>query len=524
MRKLTATIPLVLAVFAASASSAPAQEAAAAPAYVPGEVIVGLESGKTKLVELPPQVGVGEGAADLREQPGVAYALPNYIAHASAVPNDRGLFSAAGDWRRTQWNFLPCGSLCGQAPAPLAFEARGGINALAAWDTLKKRGAAQGRGARVAVLDTGVAFANSKPTFVRSPDFVSGQFTPGRDLVDGGNRKSKTKGRGLPLDRDGHGTHVTGTIAERTGNKFGLTGLAPKAKIIPVRVLDAQGFGTARDIAAGIRFAAKSRADVINMSFEFATGVDSCNKIKSVCEAIKFAKKRGAVVVAAAGNSSGAPVAFPAGAPNVIGVGRSTKDACLADESRTGAGLDIVAPGGGLPALGTCGAEDPLFSRGETIFQLTFTGAGFKQFGYPGDYQGTSMAAAHVSGVAAMTVASRVLGKNPSPAAVECQLERTARNGAGELGQPYDPMLFGAGLVDAAAAVATRAPGCYATLRESGRSRRRRGRGGRSCSARCRAGTAWPRSCPCCRPGPRRPCAPRRRRGWRRRGRPHAGA
>ena len=58
------------------------------------------------------------------------------------------------------------------------------------------------------------------------------------------------------------------------------------------------------------------------------------------------------------------------------------------------------------------------------IFQLTFTGAGFKQFGYPGDYQGTSMAAAHVSGVAAMTIASRVLGKNPSPAAVECQLER----------------------------------------------------------------------------------------------------
>ena len=87
------------------------------------------------------------------------------------------------------------------------------------------------------------------------------------------------------------------------------------------------------------------------MSFEFAPGVDGCNKIKTVCEAIKFAKKRGALVVAAAGNSNGAPVAFPAGAPNVIGVGRTTKDACLADESRTGAGLDIVAPGGGLPAL-----------------------------------------------------------------------------------------------------------------------------------------------------------------------------
>ena len=459
MRKLTATIPLVLAVIAASAPAAPADETQA-PAYVPGEVIVGLESGKTKLVELPAEVGVGEGAAELREQPNVAYALPNYIARKSAVPNDPGLFSAAGDWRRTQWNFLPCGSLCGQSPTPLAFEARGGINAPAAWDTLKKRGSPLGKGARVAVLDTGVAFANRKPTFVRSPDFASGQFVAGRDFVDGGKRSKKTKGKGLPLDRDGHGTHVAGTIAERTGNKLGLTGLAPKAKVIPVRVLDAQGFGTARDIAAGIRYAAKNRADVINMSFEFAPGVDGCNKIKSVCEAIKFAKKRGAVVVAAAGNSNGAPVAYPAGAPNVIGVGRSTKDACLADESRTGAGLDIVAPGGGVPALAACGADDPLFSRGETILQLTFDGAGFTTFGYPGDYQGTSMAAAHVSGVAAMTIASRVLGKNPSPGQVECQLEGTARRGAGELGQPYDPILFGAGLLDAAAAVASRAPGC----------------------------------------------------------------
>jgi serine protease len=459
MRKLTATIPLALAVIAASAAPAPATDGGTAPAFVPGEVIVGLESGKTKLVQLPESVGVGDGAAELREQPGVAYALPNYIARASAVPNDRGLFSAAGDWRRTQWNFLPCGSLCGQS-APQAFEARGGVNAPAAWDTLKQRGAAQGAGAKVAVLDTGIAFTNIKPTFVRSPDFAPRQFIAGRDFVDGGKRSKQTKGKGLPLDRDGHGTHVAGTIAERTGNKFGLTGLAPKAKIIPVRVLDAQGFGTARDISGGIRYAAKAGADVINMSFEFGLGVDNCNKIKSVCSAIKFAKKRGAVVVAAAGNSNGAPVAFPAGAPNVIGVGRTTKDACLANESRTGAGLDIMAPGGGFPLLTTCGADDSLFSRGETIFQLTLEGVGFKTFGYPGDYQGTSMAAAHVSGIAAMTIASRVLGKHPAPAAVECQLEATARNEANELGQPYDPLQFGAGLIDAAAAVAARAPGC----------------------------------------------------------------
>lgn len=460
MRKLIAIVPLALAVIAASASSAPAQQAPSPPAsYVPGEVLVGLEGGGEKLIELPRSESVGEAIAELRERPGVAYALPNYIARASAVPNDRGLFSAPGDWRRTQWNFLPCGSACGAGP-PQAFQARGGIDAPAAWSTLKKRGVAGGKGVRVAVLDTGVAFASRKPTFLRSPDFARSQFARGRDFVDGGKDRKTGKLKGLPLDRDGHGTHVAGTIAERTGNRFGLTGLVPKAKIIPVRVLDEQGFGTAREIAAGIRFAAKNGADVINMSFEFASGVDSCAKIKSVCSALKLAKKRGVTVAGAAGNSNGEPIAFPAGAPTVIGVGRTTKDACLAAGSRTGAGLDLVAPGGGFPLSPACGADDALFDRSVPIFQLTFNGPGFNSFGYPQDYEGTSMAAAHVSGVAAMVIASRVLGKRPSPAKVECQLEATARKAPGELGQAYDPRLFGAGLIDAGRAVAARASGC----------------------------------------------------------------
>ena len=125
----------------------------------------------------------------------------------------------------------------------------------------------------------------------------------------------------MPLDEDGHGTHVTGTIAERTGNDFGLTGLASRAKIIPVRVLDSEGFGTARNIAKGIRLAANHKAQVINMSFEFSLGVNSCGKIKGICSAIKYAFKKGALVVAAAGNENGEPVAYPAGAPHVIGVG-----------------------------------------------------------------------------------------------------------------------------------------------------------------------------------------------------------
>jgi serine protease len=459
MRKPIATSALVFAAMLAAAAAAPAavaaggsDEVAGSADYVPGELLVRFEGGRERLVELPEGVAVGDAARALGSNPAVAYANPNYLARASAVPNDPGLGAVPGDWRRTQWNFLPCGSLCGQSATPLPFEARGGVNAIDAWDILGQRGRAGAKGAVVAVLDTGVAFMSQRPGYRKSPDFHSSQFLPGRNTVKKGAK---------PLDRDGHGTHITGTIGARTGNNFSLTGLASRARIIPVQVLDAHGFGTARDIGQGIRFAARSGAHVINMSFEFSAAVNSCAKIKSVCSAIRFATKRRAVVVSAAGNQDGEPVALPAGAPNVIGVGRITKDGCLASDSRTGTGLDLVAPGGGLPLSPSCGTDDPIFGRGTTILQLTFDRGNFRHFGYPGGYEGTSMAAAHVSGVAAMVIASGVLGAHPAPAAIECQLEATARRDPAQIGgQAYDPRLFGAGLLDAAAAVRARAPGC----------------------------------------------------------------
>jgi serine protease len=448
MRKLIAISTLVLTAAAIQAAGA-AADAPSHAAYVPGELLVRFDGGGERVVKLPQGVDLSAAEQALDANPAIAYAVPNYIAHASGIPDDPGPSGVPGGWQRTQWNFLPCGSLCGQSPTPLQYQARGGLNAPEAWDILKQRGAAGGKGARVAVLDTGVAYMTKKPDFRKSPDFSRSQFLPGYDFVDHDKE---------PLDEDGHGTHVAGTIGERTNNHIGLTGLAPRAKIIPVRVLDSEGFGTAGNIAKGIRFAADHKAQIINMSFEFSLGVNSCGKIKGICSAIKYAFKKGALVVAAAGNENGEPVAFPAGAPHVIGVGRTTKDACLASESRTGTGLDLVAPGGGYPLLSTCGTDDSLFSRGVPIFQLTITGPGFTHFGYPGGYEGTSMAAAHVSGVAAMVIASRVVGS--SPTAVECQLEATARRSDSELGQPYDPRLFGAGLLDAAAAVRARAPGC----------------------------------------------------------------
>src|SRR6266508_1495583 len=361
MRTLIATFMLAALVALVPAGPAAAAESPDSPAFAPGELLVRFDGGRERLLELPQGVAVGDAARALRTNPAVTYANPNYLAHASAVPNDPGLGTVPGDWRRTQWNFLPCGSLCGQSATPLPFEARGGINAIDAWDILKQRGRAGAKGAVVAVLDTGVAYMSQRPAYRKSPDFLSSQFLPGRNFVKKGTK---------PLDHDGHGTHIAGTIAARTGNNFSLTGLAWRAKIIPVQVLDAQGLGTARDIGQGIRFAVRNGAQVINMSFEFSAAVNSCAKIKSVCSAIRFATKRRAVVVSAAGNENAEPVALPAGAPNVIGVGRVTKDGCLASESRTGSGLDLVAPGGGIPLSLSCGNDDPLFSRAATIIQL----------------------------------------------------------------------------------------------------------------------------------------------------------
>ena len=93
------------------------------------------------------------------------------------------------------------------------------------------------------MLDTGIAYRALGSRFRRSPDFTAGQFVDGYDFVDNDR---------LPLDRNGHGTHVAGTIAEKTNNGIGLTGIAYRAKLMPVRVLDRLGRGRADDIAAGI--------------------------------------------------------------------------------------------------------------------------------------------------------------------------------------------------------------------------------------------------------------------------------
>ena len=423
---------------AAPLAPPPTPPTAAAPDFAPGELVVRLDDQRFgRAMDLPSGIGVHEAVAALRSNPQVAYAVPNYIATASAVPNDPGTVPpTAGPrsgWTALQWNFLPCGNFCAPGTQPLPLQSAGGINALGAWKNLRKDGRPGAKGVIVAVLDTGIAYIDLGTRFRRSPDFGHSQFVPGYDFV------AKDS---LPVDINGHGTHVAGTIAEKTANHIALTGLAYDAKLMPVRVLNGLGNGKSDRIAKGIRFAAKHGAQVINMSFNFGCG----NPVPPVAQAMRFASSRGAVLVASVGNDEPRScVTMPASDPHAIAVGGTTEDGCLGSYSKISPRVDLVAPGGGLPAAGclASGASRP-------IYQLTFRTGSPKHFDIPGFYEGTSMSASHVSGLAAMVIASGVLGPAPTPTQVLDRLQATAR----DLGLPGKDNEFGAGLIDAAAATA----------------------------------------------------------------------
>jgi serine protease len=418
--------------------------------YVPGEVVVGYapmlahttrqtgtralsadSATDEQIVKVRRGESVWEAIARLCRQPGVQYAVPDYIAHQAGgwIPNDSGNTHHPQGWQQLQWNFLP----------------GVGVDAPAAWGHMFAAHRPGGRGVTVAVLDTGVAYRDWGQ-FSKSPDFARTRFVAPYDFV---------AGNPYPLDREGHGTFVAGMIAESTNNHVGLTGLAYGATIMPVRVLDADGNGDSATIARGIRYAVKHGAQVINLSLEFDISI-TASEIPNIIHAIGFAHRHGVVVVAAAGNDSTPKLAYPAAAPAVISVGATTRDLCMAAYSNDGARLDLVAPGGGddasLPGDPNC---HPLRNL-PGVHQMTFSdfdsispGANPNRFGLPGSY-GTSMAAPEVSATAALVIASGVLGPHPSPDRILARLEQTATPLGGSQPNPD----YGYGLLNAGAATA----------------------------------------------------------------------
>ena len=197
---------------------------------------------------------------------------------------------------------------------------RGRQWALSKLDAERAWSISKGAGQKVAVVDSGVANVTD----------LSGQVLSGHDFVTGtGNGQA---------DQNGHGTHVAGIIAAKANNRYGTAGLAPAAKILPVRVLDNKGKGYASDIARGIVWATDHGAGVINLSLGGAYD-------KSMKVAVDYAVSKHRVVVAAAGNSGNGVVSYPAGFTNVMSVAASTDTDTIAGFSSFGPHLDVAAPG-----------------------------------------------------------------------------------------------------------------------------------------------------------------------------------
>ena len=274
--------------------------------------------------------------------------------------------------------------------------------------------ATTGAGATVAVVDTGIDASH--------PD-LQGRVGPGWDFVDGDS---------TPQDGNGHGTHVSGIVAADANNGIGVDSVAPGAHIMPVRVLDSGGSGSDSDVAQGIDWARTHGADVINLSLGGTLPTSGLGIPDEISAAVQRAVDAGIVVVAAAGNDGLPFCENNSMSGKVLCVGAVDKRGNRSFYSSFGSGLSLVAPGGS----DMTGTDEDVLS--------TWNNGGYQELA------GTSQATPHVAGVAALLVSLGVRGQ----AAVQRILAT-----ATDLGTPGPDVQFGAGLVNAQAAVAGLRPG-----------------------------------------------------------------
>ncbi|HEX5062389.1 MAG TPA: S8 family serine peptidase [Kofleriaceae bacterium] len=283
---------------------------------------------------------------------------------------------------------------------------------------------ADGNGVIVAVLDTGVGYEDYA-NFHVLPDLKGITFVKPYNFV------ANNKHAG---DDHGHGSHVTGTIAQVTNNGIGVTGVAMNVKIMPLKVLSAGGSGSVAGIADAIRYAADEGAKVINMSLG---GAFPSRVLK---KAVEYAHAKGVTVVCAAGNESRGKVGYPAAYPGAIAVSATQYDENTTFYSNYGKDIDVAAPGGNT-RVDQNGDGMP-----DGVLQNTIVIGDPTKDDYFG-YMGTSMASPHVAGVAALVVGEGV----SDPDMVEKILKDTARKPKDS--KQYTTDKYGAGIIDAPAAV-----------------------------------------------------------------------
>ena len=376
-------------------------------------------------------------AQQLAAQPDVEYAQARYRLHPFFKPNDP-LYTR-------QWNY----------PA---------IDMERAWD-INPGPTPQ---VTVAVIDSGVAYRSGLVRFNAHAFRVeNGPSFPALGLIDvpfaaapdlaGADRFVSPRdfiwNDTDPLDLDGHGTHVSGTIGQLTNNGVGVAGMAFNVRIMPVKVIDTDwdfifgspNQGTDDVVARGVRYAVDNGAKVLNMSIG-RTGPPA----PVIQDAITYAVSQGAFVSIAAGNDflDGNPIERPADvAPQIEGavaVGAVGRDLARARYSSTGSYVELAAPGGDTSRGGTEAAI--LQQTYDLDFVETFLDGPsgyraprFDVFAYE-FFQGTSMAAPHVSGFAALLMQQGIT----SPAAIEAIMKRYAT----DLGSAGRDNEYGYGLIN----------------------------------------------------------------------------
>jgi subtilisin len=283
------------------------------------------------------------------------------------------------------------------------------VNAAQAWSTT------QGAGIKVAVIDTGIQ--SNHPDLAANIKGGVHFYQSGSTVYSNSNWE----------DDNGHGTHVAGTIGA-LNNTLGVVGVAPAVELYAVKVLDASGSGTLSAVAAGIRWAADHGMNVASMSLGSSGGS------QALSDAVKYATSKGVVLVAASGNrgdgsASTTEVSYPAAYPSVIAVGAVDSTVSVASFSSSASYVALCAPG--------------------VSVNSTYTSSIYKRL------SGTSMATPHVSGTAALVMATTVSAfydTNQNGRWDPSEVKAKLQNSAASLGVSAN--FCGAGLVQASAAVA----------------------------------------------------------------------
>ena len=448
-------------------------------------------------IELPVSVDIEEAVAQYEADPNVLYAVPNYLEYGFSVPNDP-YYNGDDPLNYFQWNlarikmqeawaYMEEKGLDQGGSADIKVAVIDGGVAFEDYGEYKK-----------APELAGVRFSN--PKSFRSIEFPTG-------LCSGGVMLTAMEVTSHPNDDGGHGTHVAGTIAQMTGNASHAAGIAGNVTVIPIKVLHAckdsggnhSAVGSMVDILAGMEHAMASGANVINMSLgkafvstDYPGGItDYLADNQAYIDMLDLCTSKGISVIVATGNEADGAISEgvgrPSALPGAFAVGSTKWDNAKSSFSNFGApyssnglhGVDLVAPGGELVADGmvndqnsdllpdailqqTILSGDPSSFTDPANYPPSFEGPPYcltvdptdgsvdgVHFGECGVYQGTSMAAPHVSAVAALIYS---LKPDSTTEQVYSLLKDTANN-VDIPGYASNSEWYGAGLLDAEAAV-----------------------------------------------------------------------